>query len=72
MRLCCAKWRIPLVNGERHEIKVLRVVIRLNVDPPMRRELRRVDKNARADAMRLPRETMDGLDEAGDVGSSTD
>ncbi len=46
---------------------MLRVVVRLDVDSSVRCELRGIDENPRPDGMRFPRETVNGLEEAGHV-----
>ena len=53
-------------------VQVLRVVVRLDVDPAVRRELRGIDQDPGADRVRLPRQAMDGLDEPGDVRGAAD
>ena len=58
---------IHLVGRERHEVEMLGVAVRFDVDPAVGRQLGGVDEDSRADGVRLARETMDWLDEAGDV-----
>ena len=48
-----AERRVHLVRRERHEVEMLGVVVRLDVDSPMRRQLRGIDQDARADAHAL-------------------
>ena len=67
-----AERRIHLVRRERDEVEMLRVAVRPDVDAPVRRKLRGIDENPRADGVRLSRETMDRLDEAGDVRGAAD
>ena len=64
--------RVHLMRGERDVVEMLRVVVRLDVDPAVRGELRGIDENPGPDRVRLARQTMDWLDEAGDVRGAAD
>ena len=67
-----AERRVHLVRREHDVVEVLRVVVRLDVDAAVRRQLRRIDEDPGADRVRLSRQAMDGLDEAGDVRRAAD
>ena len=67
-----AKRRVHLVRRQRHEIEMLGVVVRPDVDAAVGCQLRRVDQDACPDGMCLSRQTMDGLDKPGDVRGAAD
>ena len=64
--------RVHLVRRQHDVVEMLRVVRALDVDAPMWGELRGVDKNPRPDRVRLSRQTVNGLNEAGDVRGAAD
>ena len=56
------------MRREHDEVQVFRVVVRLHIHGAVRGELRGIDQNQRSGLVRLARQPVDGLDEAGDVG----
>ena len=62
-----AKRRVHLVSREDHEIQVFGIVVRLDVDRTVGRELGGIDKDACAGRVGLPGQAVDGLHEAGHV-----
>src|ERR1019366_10680848 len=64
--------RVHLVARERDEVEVARVVRGPDVDAAVRRELGRVDGHQGAVAVRELCDLVDGGDETGDIGRSTD
>ena len=67
-----AERRVHLVRRQHDVVEMFGIVDCLDVDAAMRGELRGIDEDPRPDRVRLSRQTMNRLDEAGDVRRAAD